>query len=83
MLGVGVSGVIFLLIRTQTRPAPKTMTAQYQAMTNEYLKVSQAMDASSGTKEAWCLADVPFFASRRKGQNPSRAYHPRVTLAKA
>jgi len=39
MLGIGVSFVIFLLIRTQARPPPKTMNAQYQEMTNEYLKV--------------------------------------------
>jgi len=39
MLGVGISCVIFWAIRTQARPAPKTMNAQYQEMTNEYLRV--------------------------------------------
>ena len=43
MLGVGVSFVIFLLIRTQARPAPGTMNKEYQEMTNEYLKVPQAL----------------------------------------
>lgn len=42
MLGVGVSAVIFLVIRQFARPAPKTMNAQYQAMTNEYLKVNNS-----------------------------------------
>lgn len=39
MLGVGIAGVIFAITRQFARPAPKTMNAQYQAMTNEYLKV--------------------------------------------
>ncbi|KAL9123845.1 MAG: hypothetical protein Q9217_006768, partial [Psora testacea] len=38
VLGIAISFVIFVLIRTQARPAPKTMNAQYQEMTNEYLK---------------------------------------------
>ena len=42
VIGIGVSAVIFLLIRTQARPAPRTMNAQYQEMTNEYLKVCDA-----------------------------------------
>lgn len=40
MYGVGISFVIFWVIRQFARPAPGTMTAQYQEMTNEYLKVS-------------------------------------------
>lgn len=39
MLGIGVSFLIFWAIRTQARPAPRTMNAQYQEMTNEYLRV--------------------------------------------
>ena len=39
MLGVGISFLLFWAIRTQARPAPKTMNAQYQEMTNEYLRV--------------------------------------------
>ena len=39
MLGVGVSFVIFCAIRMFARPAPGTMNAQYQEMTNEYLRV--------------------------------------------
>ena len=41
MLGIGISFVIFWAIRSMARPAPGTMTAQYQEMTNEYLKVSE------------------------------------------
>ena len=36
---VAVSAVLFIIIRSLARPAPKTMTAQYQEMTNEYLRV--------------------------------------------
>ena len=42
MLGVGISFIIFCAIRSMARPAPKTMNAQYQEMTNEYLKVCNA-----------------------------------------
>lgn len=35
--------VLFLIIRWFARPAPKTMNAQYQEMTNEYLRVSEAI----------------------------------------
>ncbi len=40
MLGVGISFVLFLGIRMFARGPPGTMNAQYQEMTNEYLKVS-------------------------------------------
>ena len=39
MIGCGISVVIFMLERTQARGAPRTMTKEYQEMTNEYLKV--------------------------------------------
>ena len=41
-IAVGISGVIFFLIRSQARPAPGTMNQQYQEMTNEYLKVDNS-----------------------------------------
>ncbi|KAL8892162.1 MAG: hypothetical protein Q9205_003206 [Flavoplaca limonia] len=53
MLGVGVSGVIFLLIRTQSRPPPKTMTAQYQAMTNDYLKAQRTEPITGVSSEGY------------------------------
>ncbi|MCJ1450299.1 Cytochrome c oxidase subunit 5A [Mycoblastus sanguinarius] len=37
-IGIGVSFILFLLVRTMARPPPGTMNAQYQEMTNEYLK---------------------------------------------
>ena len=36
---MGAALVIFLIIRQFARPPPSTMNAQYQEMTNEYLKV--------------------------------------------
>ena len=39
MAGVGISFIVFLLIRTQAGPAPGTMNKEYQEATNEYLKV--------------------------------------------
>lgn len=39
MLCVGGSIAVFAVIRYFARPPPKTMNAEWQAMTNEYLKV--------------------------------------------
>lgn len=39
MVGIGVSVVLFMIIRMFARGDPKTMNEQYQRMTNEYLKV--------------------------------------------
>ena len=36
---LAVSVVLFVIIRAFARPPPKTMNAQYQEMTNEYLRV--------------------------------------------
>ncbi|KAL9108982.1 MAG: hypothetical protein Q9187_008226 [Circinaria calcarea] len=47
MIGVGVSFIIFMLERTQARGAPRTMTKEYQEMTNEYLK-NQKTEAITG-----------------------------------
>ncbi|KAA6412426.1 MAG: cytochrome c oxidase subunit IV [Lasallia pustulata] len=38
MLGVGVSFVLFLIIHSLARAPPRTMTKEYQMMSNEYLK---------------------------------------------
>ncbi|CAL8579495.1 Cytochrome c oxidase subunit 5B, mitochondrial [Xanthoria parietina] len=69
MLGVGVSGVIFLLIRTQSRPAPKTMTAQYQAMTNEYLK-AQRTEPITGVSSEGYTGKGMIQSKPRKGPPP-------------
>ena len=40
-IAIGLSFVLFWVTRQFARPAPKTMNAQYQEMTNEYLRVRQ------------------------------------------
>ena len=40
-IAVGISFILFAFTRSMARPAPKTMNAQYQEMTNEYLRVRQ------------------------------------------
>lgn len=40
MAGLGISLVIFFIIRAFAREPPRTMTKQWQEATNEYLKVS-------------------------------------------
>lgn len=42
MAAFAVSILIFFAIRLFARPAPGTMNAQYQEMTNEYLKVGDS-----------------------------------------
>ena len=44
---VGLSVVLFVIIRMFARDPPKTMTQEYQEMTNEYLKV-RAFDTTRG-----------------------------------
>jgi hypothetical protein len=39
-IGMVVSWVVFEFTRSLARPAPKTMTKEYQEQSNEYLKVS-------------------------------------------
>ncbi|KAL8773908.1 MAG: hypothetical protein Q9209_001338 [Squamulea sp. 1 TL-2023] len=53
MLGVGVSGVLFLIIRAFARPPPKTMTAQYQAQSNEYLKAQRTEPITGVSSEGY------------------------------
>lgn len=38
MAGMGATAVLFVIIRMMARPAPDTMTKEYQEATNEYLK---------------------------------------------
>ncbi|KAI4285720.1 MAG: hypothetical protein L6R38_000458 [Xanthoria sp. 2 TBL-2021] len=69
MLGLGVSGVLFLLIRTLSRPAPKTMNAQYQAMTNEYLK-AQRTEPITGVSSEGYTGKGMIQSKPRKGPPP-------------
>ena len=62
------------------RPAPGTMNAQYQEMTNEYLKVS---DSNLGAKEV--PPPRPFQSAhifRTKKSSQSQVYHLRATQGK-
>lgn len=69
MLGVGVSAVIFIIIRQFARPAPKTMNSQYQAMTNEYLK-NQKTEAITGVSSEGYTGKGMIQSKPRKGPPP-------------
>ncbi|KAF2717974.1 COX4-domain-containing protein [Polychaeton citri CBS 116435] len=51
LLGVGVSAVIFGIIRHFAGPAPRTMTKEYQEATNEYLKEQKVEPISLFTED--------------------------------
>ncbi|KAL9066281.1 MAG: hypothetical protein Q9161_007657 [Pseudevernia consocians] len=70
MAGIGVSFVIFCAIRSQARPAPKTMNAQYQEMTNEYLK-NQKTEPISGISSEGYVGKGMVQSKPRKGGIPS------------
>ncbi|KAK0508215.1 hypothetical protein JMJ35_009299 [Cladonia borealis] len=53
MMGVGVSLVIFWIIRQFARPAPKTMNAQWQEMSNEYLRSQKAEPITGVSSEGY------------------------------
>ncbi|KAK5171517.1 hypothetical protein LTR04_002408 [Oleoguttula sp. CCFEE 6159] len=52
-IGVGVSAVLFFVARYNARPAPKTMTREYQEMTNEYLKEQRTEPISGYAAEGY------------------------------
>lgn len=83
MLGVGISLVIFAIIRQFAKPPPKTMNAQYQALSNEYLKVNRSDSLLDGNYVvANLIANVCIRAARPKRPNPSLVYHLKVTKAR-
>lgn len=53
MLGVGVSLVIFWILRQFARPPPKTMNAQWQEMSNEYLRNQKAEPITGVSSEGY------------------------------
>ncbi|KAL8834654.1 MAG: hypothetical protein Q9170_003656 [Blastenia crenularia] len=69
MLGVGISAVLFVIIRSFARPAPKTMNSQYQAMTNEYLK-NQKTEAITGVSSEGYTGKGMIQSKPRRGPPP-------------
>lgn len=82
MYGVGISFVIFWIIRQFARPAPGTMTAEYQEMTNEYLKVSGLHILPYLSQAPHIHSTNMFSPKRTKKPNPSPVSPPKVTQAK-
>ncbi|CAF9927579.1 MAG: Cytochrome c oxidase subunit 5A [Heterodermia speciosa] len=67
---VAVSAVLFVIIRSLARPAPKTMTAQYQEMTNEYLR-GQNVEPITGLSSEGYKGKGMVQSKPRKGPPPS------------
>ncbi|KAL8790850.1 MAG: hypothetical protein Q9195_006175 [Heterodermia aff. obscurata] len=65
-----VSLVLFVIIRSFARPPPKTMTAQYQEMTNEYLR-SQNVEPITGLSSEGYKGKGMVQSKPRKGPPPS------------
>ncbi|KAL6720228.1 Cytochrome c oxidase subunit 5B, mitochondrial [Lecanora helva] len=69
MLGIGISFVIFCGIRMFARPAPGTMNAQYQEMTNEYLK-NQRVEPITGVSSEGYSGKGMVQSKPRRGPPP-------------
>lgn len=67
------SCVTFAIIRLFAREPPKTMTKEWQEMSNEYLKV-----ISAPAELSWKLTDT---RDRDKDRRPSPVFHTRATKA--
>jgi len=75
MMGVGISLGLFAIIRMFARPAPSTMTKEYQEMTNEYLKVR--------SEQSLCHKNVILTSSHRpKTPNRFQAFLRKVTMGR-
>lgn len=87
-IAIGISFVLFAMVRSMARPPPKTMTAEYQEMTNEYLRVRHnPLAPLSGRFQ---MLDIEYFplanilcAVRTKTWNQSQVYPQKATKAKA
>lgn len=72
MAAIGVSGVIFGIIRHFAGPPPRTLTGEYQEATNEYLKVrTRCSSASYACPGGGSAAHTDRLQTGAKG----RAYH--------
>lgn len=52
-LAIVLSGVIFLVIRAFAKPPPKTMTKEWQEMTNAYLKAQNSEPITGISSEGY------------------------------
>jgi len=97
MIGVGVSAVIFGIVRYFARGTPRTMTKEYQEATNEYLKVRTLIkhdDSNHAGRGRIIACEHTISANRRvqltllstnrsKTSSPSPVSAARVTSARA
>lgn len=78
VVGVGVSLAIFATMRMFAKPAPHTMTREWQEASNEYLKVRTL----STTKPKCYRAVTNTYHYRAKDPSRSLLTLPRVILAR-
>lgn len=95
MLCLGISVVIFCLIRLVARPAPSTMNKEYQEATNEYLRVRYAPQTPPGAylihfgeraiqwRISLLSADARIIPNRAKKSSRSPACLRKATRARA
>ncbi|KAG7010117.1 cytochrome c oxidase polypeptide 5 [Physcia stellaris] len=69
-IAIGVSFILFAFTRSMARPAPKTMNAQYQEMTNEYLR-NQNTEPITGVSSEGYKGKGMVQSRPRKGGIPS------------
>jgi hypothetical protein len=74
---VAASLVIFLATHHMANPPPSTLTKEWEEATNEYFKV-RCDEAESRLSMLTILSTY-----RRTRSNPSPAYHPQATKARA
>lgn len=67
---IGIAAVLFAITRMLARPAPKTMNAQYQEMTNEYLR-NQRVEPITGVSSEGYKGKGMVQSKPRKGGIPS------------